>query len=101
MYHISFKSKFRIVSLGKGTKNRKIFAEYGEGVSTITKVPITYLKMEKFRVYKKDVQNLNEIQHEIFFDLFLSKESKIKKYLKSSKKNILGLKTCRITKIKG
>lgn len=97
MYNVSFKSRFRIVSLEKGTKNRKIFAEYGEGKSK-RGIPINYLKMEKFRLYKKDVFGLSKIQHELFFDLFLSEKSRIKEYLKSEKKNILGLETCRITK---
>ena len=100
MYNVSFKVKFRIISLGKGTRNRKIFAEYGEGVSKITGNQFIFLKLDNFRIYKKDVINLKGIQHELLVELFYKTDSRLKNYLKSSKNNILGLETCRILKYK-
>lgn len=99
MYNNSFLSQFRIIPQNKGTKNRKIYAEYGEGVSTITNNEYSYLKIDKFRMYKKDISNLGEIQKEIFYDLFFKDESRIKLYLYSNKKNILSFKNFRILKI--
>ena len=99
MYNVHFSSRFRIVSKEKGTKNRKIYAEYCEGMSNLTYKPFFYLKMEPFKLYKKDVFNLSMIQKELYYDLFLVNDSKIKDYLHSSKKNVLGLKTCRISKV--
>lgn len=99
MYNCSCLIKFRIIPQSKGTKNRKIYAEYGEGVSNINNNKFSYLKMDKFRLYKKDISNLTEIQKEIMDDLFLKKESRIKAYLYSNKKNILSFKNFRILKI--
>lgn len=99
MYNQLFSSRFRIVSKEKGTKNRKIFAVYVEGVSNITGNRFYCLKMEKFRLYKKDVFNLSMIQKELYSELFLKEESKLKEYLYSSKNNILSLNTCRISKL--
>lgn len=98
MYNVTFSSKFRIISKEKGTMNRKIYAEYGEGVSNKTSVPFSYLKMDKFRLYKKDISNLSMIQKEIYTDLFIREDSSIKNYLYSDKKNILSLRTCKISK---
>ena len=100
MFKTDYVCKFRIVSMGKGTRNRKITAEYGVGESSITGVKFEYLKMDKFRVHTKDVQNLKLIQHELLTELFYKKESRLKEYLQSENKGILGLKSCRIAKMK-
>lgn len=101
MYKIDFKCKIRIVSTGKGTRNRKITAEYGIGKSNITGNKIEYLKLDKFRVHTKDVNNLKLIQHELLTELFYKEESRLKDYLRDShNKSILGLKSCRIAKMK-
>lgn len=98
-YKTEFSCKIRIVSTNKGTRNRKITAEYGVCTSRITGNTMEYLKVDKFRVHTKDVKNLSLIQHELLNELFYKDESRLKDYLHSKKKNILGLKSCRIAKL--
>ena len=100
MFKTEYVCKFRIVPIGKGTRNRKITAEYGVGESSITGVKFEYLRVHKFRMHTKDINNLKLIQHELLTELFYKEESRMKEYLQSENKSILGLKSCRIAKMK-